>query len=165
MGVPPRRRRNRVASGRAGRRIRACATRPGKASPTIPEHALCDAPHHVFIPFMSASISVQYAARIAAGKIERDEAQEAIVAKLEQLERCLAERRLARKSSSLGCLFCAASPIVRKRRVHFHEFMAEVHDRVHALRQQAKQGETNGEDPVRLAAAAIAQETWLLCFD
>jgi cell division protein ZapE len=142
---------------------------------------------------MSASISVQYAARVAAGKIERDEAQEAIVAKLGELERRLAERRLARKSSSLGWLFgarpaepikglyvfgevgrgktmlmdlfFAASPIVRKRRVHFHEFMADVHDRVHALRQQAKQGEANGEDPVRLAAAAIAQETWLLCFD
>ena len=140
--------------------------------------------HPPSFPFMSASISVQYAARVAAGKIERDEAQEVIVAKLEQLERRLAERRLARKSSSLGWLFgarpaepikglyvfgdvgrgktmlmdlfFAASPIVRKRRVHFHEFMADVHDRVHALRQQAKQGEANGEDPVRLAAAAIA---------
>jgi len=142
---------------------------------------------------MSASISVQYAARVAAGKIERDEAQEAIVAKLAELEGRLAERRLARKSSSLGWLFgaraaepikglylfgdvgrgktmlmdlfFAASPVVRKRRVHFHEFMADVHDRVHALRQQAKQGEASGEDPVRLAAAAIAQEIRLLCFD
>ena len=142
---------------------------------------------------MAASISMQYAARVAAGKIERDEAQEAIVAKLGELERRLAERRLARKSSSLGWLFgarpaepikglyvfgdvgrgktmlmdlfFAASPIVRRRRVHFHEFMADVHDRVHALRQQAKQGEANGEDPVRLAAGTIAQETQLLCFD
>ncbi len=62
---------------------------------------------------MSASISVQYAARVAAGKIERDEAQEAIVAKLAELEGRLAERRLARKSSSLGWLFGAraAEPI------------------------------------------------------
>jgi cell division protein ZapE len=174
---------------------------------------------------MSASISVQYAARVAAGKIERDDAQEAIVAKLTQLEKRLAEHRLARKSSSLGWLFGAraparadepgsgqvsgartlgsprwplaslasaaaepirglyifgdvgrgktmlmdlffeASPVVRKRRVHFHEFMADVHERIFALRQKAKAGEGSGEDPIQLAAADIAQETWLLCFD
>ena len=40
-------------------------------------------------------------------KIERDDAQEAIVGQLAQLERRLAEHRLARKSSSLGWLFGA----------------------------------------------------------
>jgi cell division protein ZapE len=57
---------------------------------------------------MPASVSVQYAARVAAGKIERDAAQLAIVDKLAQLEKRLAEHRLARKSSSLGWLFAAA---------------------------------------------------------
>ena len=142
---------------------------------------------------MSASVSVQYAARVAAGKIERDAAQEVIVDRLAQLEKRLAERRLSRKSSSLGWLFgarepgpikglyifgdvgrgktllmdlfFAASPVLRKRRVHFHEFMAEVHERIHALRQKAKLGELSNEDPVGGAAAAIAQETRLLCFD
>jgi cell division protein ZapE len=144
---------------------------------------------------MSASISVQYAARVAAGKVERDAAQEAIVARLAQLERRLAEHRLARKSSSLGWLFGArakeaepikglyifgevgrgktmlmdlffeTSPVLRKRRAHFHEFMADVHERIFAFRQKEKAGEGSGEDPIRLAAAAIAQETWLLCFD
>ena len=119
----------------------------------------------------------------------------AIVAALAQLEKRLAEHRLARKSSSLGWLFGArakrptpikglylfgdvgrgktmlmdlffeASPVVRKRRVHFHEFMADVHERIFALRQKAKPGEISDEDPIRLAAADIAQETWLLCFD
>ena len=54
---------------------------------------------------MSASISVQYAARVAAGKIERDSAQEAVIAALARLETRIAEHRLARKSSSLGWLF------------------------------------------------------------
>src|SRR5438132_1923622 len=142
---------------------------------------------------MSASVSLQYAARVAAGKIERDNAQQAIVNRLVRLENELAARRLARKSSSLGWLFgsreaepikglyifgdvgrgktmlmdmfFAASRVVRKRRVHFHEFMGEVHERAHALRQKAKLGEISGEDPIGLVAAAIAQETRLLCFD
>jgi cell division protein ZapE len=144
---------------------------------------------------MSVSVSVQYAARVAAGKVERDSAQEAMVAKLALLEKRLAEHHLARKSSSLGWLFgaraqeagpikglyifgdvgrgktmlmdlfFAASPVVRKRRVHFHEFMTDVHERIYALRQKAKLGQTNGEDPILLAAAAIADETRLLCFD
>ena len=54
---------------------------------------------------MSASVSVQYAARVADGKIERDSAQQRIVDRLAQLETELAEQRLARKSSSLGWLF------------------------------------------------------------
>ena len=142
---------------------------------------------------MSASVSVQYAARLAAGKIERDSAQQRIVDRLAKLETELGEQRLARKSSSLGWLFgsrepvrikglymfgevgrgktmlmdlfFAASSVVRKRRVHFHEFMGEVHERVHVLRQKAKLGEASGEDPIGVVAAAIAQEAQLLCFD
>ncbi len=56
---------------------------------------------------MSASVSVQYAVRVAAGKIERDAAQQAVLDRLAQLETRLTERRLARKSSSLGWLFGA----------------------------------------------------------
>ena len=43
---------------------------------------------------MAVSVSVQYAARVAAGKIERDDAQETIIGKLAQLEGRLAEHRL-----------------------------------------------------------------------
>src|SRR5581483_3141269 len=143
---------------------------------------------------MSASVSVQYATLLAARKIERDPAQEEVVGRLAQLEARIAEHRLARKSSSLGWLFARApkhepikglyvfgevgrgktmlmdlffeaSPVVRKRRAHFHEFMAEVHERVFAIRQQIKSGEIADEDPMRLVAAAIADEAWLLCFD
>jgi cell division protein ZapE len=139
------------------------------------------------------SISVRYTARIAAGEIEGDLAQQEIVAGLAALEADLATWRLARKSSSLGWLFGSraraaikgryiygdvgrgktmlmdmffeAAPVMRKRRVHFHEFMAEVHERIHALRQQLKAGEIKDGDPVGLAAEAIAREASLLCFD
>ena len=108
---------------------------------------------------MSASVTVQYATLLAARKIDRDAAQEAVVEMFAALERRLAEHRLARKSSSLGWLFARApktepikglyvfgdvgrgktmlmdlffetSPVARKRRAHFHEFMADVHDRI-----------------------------------
>ena len=72
---------------------------------------------------------------------------------------------VGRGKTMLMDLFFAASPVARKRRVHFHEFMTDVHERIYALRQKRKLGETNGEDPIALTAAAIAQETWLLCFD
>lgn len=144
---------------------------------------------------MATSIAAQYAASVAANLIESDAQQLAVVDRLARLEMQIAEHRLARKSSSLGWLFgnsvsaltpikglyiygdvgrgktmlmdlfFEASPVMRKRRAHFHEFMLDVHERVYGLRQKAKLGEHQDQDPIRLAAAAIAQETWLLCFD
>src|SRR5262249_60356024 len=61
--------------------------------------------------------------------------------------------------------FVETSAVVLKRRVHFHECMADVHERVHAYRQATKNGEGGERDPIQLTAAAIAQESWLLCFD
>ena len=85
---------------------------------------------------------------------------------LARLEERLAQHRLSRKSSHLGWLFArktpagadqglyihgdvgrgktmlmdlffAASAVKRKRRVHFHEFMADVHERVHAIARRS----------------------------
>jgi cell division protein ZapE len=144
---------------------------------------------------MPADVKTRYAARVAAGEIERDAAQESVLAQLHALDLRLREHRLARKSSSLGWLFGArerhddpirglyifgevgrgktmlmdlffeASPAVRKRRSHFHEFMADVHERVRVFREKLKLGEIRNDDPIRLTAAALAAETWLLCFD
>ena len=72
---------------------------------------------------------------------------------------------VGRGKTMLMDLFFEASPVVRKRRAHFHEFMIDVHERVHALRQKMKLGEYAGEDPIELAAIELAQEAWLLCFD
>jgi cell division protein ZapE len=144
---------------------------------------------------MPSSITARYAAGVADGRFERDPAQFAVVDMLARLETRIVEYRLARKSSSLGWLFGSserrqtqlkglyiygdvgrgktmlmdlffeASPVVRKRRAHFHEFMIDVHERVHAFRQQMKRGEHAGADPLELAATELAREAWLLCFD
>src|SRR5215472_11031186 len=62
-------------------------------------------------------------------------------------------------------LFFEACTVRRKRRAHFHEFMADVHERVHAYRQKLKSGGLANGDPIAHTAADIAEESWVLCFD
>src|SRR3984957_18609613 len=61
--------------------------------------------------------------------------------------------------------FFEASPVVRKRRAHFHEFMLDVHERIYNLRQEMKLGAHAGDDPIHLVAEQLIEEAWLLCFD
>ena len=62
-------------------------------------------------------------------------------------------------------LFFQQSPVTHKRRAHFHEFMAEVHERIYGYRQNIARGEIADGDVIGLTAAAIFDEAWLLCFD
>lgn len=139
-------------------------------------------------------VSTAYESLVNKGVIERDAAQIAVVRHFDKLVADLIEHRLARKSSALGWLFAArqrapfvrgayiwgsvgrgktmlmdlffeAATVQRKRRVHFHAFMAEVHARIHDWRQKKKLGQVKGEDPIAPIAEAIASEAWLLCFD
>ena len=143
---------------------------------------------------MPSTVKAKYAALVANGDIERDAAQARAVDLLSDLEERLLEHRLARKSNALGWLFGAraekqepikglyiygevgrgktmlmdlffeASPVKRKRRVHFHEFMADVHEHIRHFREKQRTND-NGEDPIQLTAATLAEESWLLCFD
>jgi len=72
---------------------------------------------------------------------------------------------VGRGKTMLMDLFFEVTVIRRKRRAHFHEFMADVHERIHAYRQALKRGEVKGDDPIPPVAAGIAEETRLLCFD
>ena len=144
---------------------------------------------------MASSVAAFYAANVAAGRLERDNEQLAVVGRLTRLEARIAEHRLARKSSALGWLFASReralppikglylygdvgrgktmlmdfffknNPVMRKRRAHFHEFMLDVHERIYAVRQKMKVGAYAGEDPIKLIAEELAEEAWLLCFD
>lgn len=64
--------------------------------------------------------------------------------------------------SMLMDLFFATAPVEAKRRVHFHAFMLEVHDRLHAWRAETKGSKA---DPLPELAAELAGEAWLVCFD
>jgi len=140
------------------------------------------------------TVRQRYDHLVETGEVTRDPAQERVVKALDRLLDALGAKRLARKSSSLGWLFAkkpeATSvkglyihggvgrgktmlmdlffelvPMRRKRRVHFNDFMADVHDRIQKHRQARKEGRNREDDPIPPVAKGLAEEAQLLCFD
>ena len=129
----------------------------------------------------------------AEGAISPDPAQRTVAEKLDKLVIALSEKRLAAKGSALGWLFGRRkpadsaprglyvwggvgrgktmlmdlfydiAPVDRKRRQHFHVFMADVHGRVFEARKALAAGADR--DPVDIVADALAGELQLICFD
>ncbi|MDO8397360.1 MAG: cell division protein ZapE [Bradyrhizobium sp.] len=140
-----------------------------------------------------ASFRSHYQSLVSSGAIEADAAQAEAAEAFADLEARLTGYKPLRKQSLFGRLFADKaeappgglyvhgevgrgktmlmdlffqhSPVRHKRRAHFHEFMAEVHERIYGYRQNIKRGEISDGDVVGLTAAAIFDEAWLLCFD
>jgi len=73
---------------------------------------------------------------------------------------------VGRGKSMLMDLFFADAPTQKKRRVHFHEFMLEVQERLHRRREElSAKGAPPEADTIVPIARQIAGETRLLCFD
>jgi cell division protein ZapE len=141
----------------------------------------------------SAPFRAHYQALVSSGAIEPDAAQAEAAEALSDLEQRLAGYKPTRKQRLLGRLFADKngspprglyihgevgrgktmlmdlffqhSPVAHKRRAHFHEFMAEVHERIYGYRQNIARGEIADGDVIALTAASIFEEAWLLCFD
>ncbi|HXN68538.1 MAG TPA: cell division protein ZapE, partial [Bradyrhizobium sp.] len=141
----------------------------------------------------SAPFRAHYQALVSSGAIEPDAAQAGAAEALSDLEQRLTGYKPTRKQRLLGRLFADKngspprglyihgevgrgktmlmdlffqhSPVAHKRRAHFHEFMAEVHERIYGYRQNIARGEIADGDVIALTAASIFEEAWLLCFD
>jgi cell division protein ZapE len=146
------------------------------------------------LPDYSISVSEKLKSLTTAGTLQVDAAQMAVAGHLDRVLAALKQRRPAAKSSALGWLFAgrkkpepvhglyihgsvgrgktmlmdmffAMAPQEKKRRAHFHAFMADVHNRIAAHRLKLKNGETKQADPVPPVAADLYAQAELLCFD
>jgi cell division protein ZapE len=140
-----------------------------------------------------ASFLAHYQALVSSGAIEPDAAQENVVGAFADLEQRLSRYKPLRRQGLIGRLFAdkdaapprglyihgdvgrgktmlmdmffQQSPVEHKRRAHFHEFMAEAHERIYGFRQNIARGEIADSDVIALTAASIFDHAWLLCFD
>jgi cell division protein ZapE len=133
---------------------------------------------------MTGEVRARYEERLASSSLTSDAAQRACVERLDELAAQLAEQATARNSllgrwrkapspprgmyihggvgrgkTMLMDLFFDVVAEPRKRRIHFHAFMAEAHDRIGEARK------TVDGDPLPTVAKAIAAQAHLLCFD
>lgn len=141
------------------------------------------------------SVRTRYNELARDGVIDTDIAQIEIADRLDELNARIGAARLAVSSSSLGWLFAKRAsqngPVrglyiyggvgrgktmlmdfffracsePRKRRAHFHDFMADVHDRIGDYRRKVKEGSVKDTDPIPPVALEIAAEAKVLCFD
>ena len=78
---------------------------------------------------------------------------------------------VGRGKSMLMDLFFEGAPLKSKKRVHFHEFMLDVHARMKVWRsasgkeRAALGGRASEDDPIPPVARQMAMEATLLCFD
>ncbi|MBN2753108.1 MAG: AFG1 family ATPase [Rhodospirillaceae bacterium] len=73
---------------------------------------------------------------------------------------------VGRGKSMLMDMFFAALTSHAKRRVHFHAFMREVHEQLHALRRSPHTfAKADMVDPLSEVARLISQNVWVLCLD
>ena len=148
---------------------------------------------------MAGGVLQHYQQRVDSGIIAPDDAQRACAVRLSHLADTL-ERRANHRASLFGRftkasesaphglyihggvgrgksmlmdLFFAETNVSPKRRVHFHEFMAEVHERLDVWRKMSEADRKRspwrvsgaGDDPIAPVAKQVASEARLLCFD
>ncbi|GLK74752.1 cell division protein ZapE [Methylopila jiangsuensis] len=133
----------------------------------------------------------RYEATVRSGALDRDPAQAQVIERLNALDLALRDRSRS-KSGALSWLFARkkepvkglyvwgevgrgktrlmdmffeAAAVPKKRRAHFHDFMIDVHARLHEARQAAKVGKAPTGDLIPGVADQIAAEAGLLCFD
>lgn len=138
-------------------------------------------------------VVARYRALVSSGEISEDRGQLALCRRLDDLDRQVSKVPDGKTGGLFGWLFgarpeapptglyvhggvgrgktmlmdefYAAADLQAKRRDHFHAFMADVHDRIHAFRAGSRNGDAASDDPIAPVAADIAAATRLLCLD
>ncbi|WP_404401126.1 cell division protein ZapE [Pelagibacterium halotolerans] len=136
------------------------------------------------------SVLDRYADMVVAGEVRRDPAQQEAAARLDAVARGLEaleaqsgsviaalfkRKRVAPKGlyiwgdvgrgkTMLMDLFFSSVQVEAKRRVHFHEFMNEVHEGIAKFRSE-NPGTKGARDPIPAIARPITRAVRLLCFD
>ncbi len=140
-------------------------------------------------------VSARLAALVQSGALAPDPAQAAAAEALDKLSAAILANQAGAKGGALGWLFArgrdkagaprglyfhggvgrgktmlmdlffAALPMAAKRRAHFNDFMADVHDRIGRQRDARKNGQSREDDPIPPVARALAAQAWVLCFD
>jgi len=143
-------------------------------------------------PMTSGPVSSRYSVLVKTGAIGWDSAQVRLLAEMDALVLALEGRKngapnrfmqffgrrepaalkglyiwgsVGRGKTMLMDLMFDALPGKSKRRVHFHAFMADVHERIYKWRQLLKEGAVKGDNPIAPVAQALALEASVLCFD
>ena len=141
---------------------------------------------------MGNELSEYYERLVASGDLEEDPNQRRVARMFGELGERLVEYHATRRRSALTSLFSPRVPAPKgmyvhggvgrgktmmmdlffdqvrvepKQRVHFHEFMQDVHARVHQRRQSHSKGFVGDGDPIPPVADDIARRGRLLCFD
>jgi cell division protein ZapE len=149
---------------------------------------------------MSHSPIERYRALLNGGQLQADKAQACAAQALESLYRALKAYRpksrgifgftfggneaeppkglyihgdVGRGKSALMDMFYESAPVMRKRRVHFNQFMTETHQRIHEWRNLSQGERTRRpefvreaeDDPIAPVAKGILSEATLLCLD
>lgn len=120
-----------------------------------------------------SAIHGAYASLLARTRLKPNSGQEALVDRLSVLQQTLLASEKPQQGlyiygsvgtgkSRLADLFAATLPSsISKRRVHFHEFMMEIHSRLHHARSVAGYS----GDPLQQIGRDVRNESRVLCFD
>lgn len=138
--------------------------------------------HSRHSPVNVVSLEKYYHELVVKHHLQNDQAQVAVLGHLQQLLAILTQQHrkkrrfpwltrhthskslyifgeVGRGKSMMMEFFFQACPLQKKRRVHFHHFMLEVHDFIHHWRQH------HHSDPLAAYAKHLRASTWLLCLD
>ncbi|KAF9739183.1 hypothetical protein PMIN02_001346 [Paraphaeosphaeria minitans] len=124
------------------------------------------------------ALEATYRALISRGRLSQDNGQAALVTRLAQLQTSLTQPKSELKASAprgvyiygsvgtgksrIADLFAATLPSqISRRRIHFHEFMLDVHARLHKARSQS----SFRGDPLIQIGMDVRTESQVLCFD